>query len=102
MDYDKVLLQAKLNLVYNGKKESYLLEPTIENAMKIYKDVKKYERLDENGNVDYKKEVKEEKYDFEFIFNNKKLWFTSSPNKLHLAHQSLWVNSVYDLLKGEK
>lgn len=100
MDYNKDLLKQKLQWVYQGKMDEFPVKPTIENAIKVYKEVKKYERTNGDSEVDYKNELMEAKYDLQIIFNTN--FIGLSKNNLYLAHQSLWVNSVYALLKGEE
>lgn len=97
-DYNK--LKQQLYFVYNGEMDKMPKGKSIETAIKIYQDVKKYEKLNENGEIDYAKELQEAKYDLQIIFgiNFKNI----TKNNIYLTHQSMWVNSLYKMLnEGE-
>lgn len=97
-DYNK--LKEKLQFVYDGKMEQFPKGKSIETAIEIFKQVKKFEKTDGDGKIDYKRELLEAKYDLQIIFdiNFKDL----TKNNIYLAHQSAWVNSIYIMLnEGE-
>jgi len=97
-DYNK--LKEKLQFVYNGKMEKMPKGKSIETAIKIFKDIKKYEKTDGDGKIDYKRELLEAKYDLQIIFNVN--FIGLSKNNIYLTHQSMWVNSLYIMLNEEK
>ena len=97
-DYNK--LKEKLQFVYAGRMDEFPKGKSIETAIKVYKDVKKYEKTDGDGEVDYNRELLEAKYDLQIIFNINFKGLTK--NNIYLTHQSMWVNSVYIMLnEGE-
>lgn len=85
-DYNK--LKEKLQFVYDGKMEKFPEGKTIEDAIEIFKEVKKYEKL--------QGELLEAKYDLQIIFDTNFKGMTK--NSIYLTHQSMWVNSIYIML----
>jgi hypothetical protein len=70
----------------------YDREPTIANALELFKGIKKVEK--EN-------ELNEAKCDLEMIFGVKKEDLKGlSKNQLYMLHQSNMVNAIYFMLKG--
>ncbi len=96
-DYNK--LKEKLQFVYNGKMDKLPKGKSIETAIEIFKQVKKYEKTDEDGKIDYKKELLEAKYDLQRIFDTN--FKNLTKNNIYLTHQSAWVNSIYIMLNEE-
>ena len=97
-DYNK--LKEKLQFVYMNKMDEFPKGKSIETAIKIFKEVKKFEKLDGDGKVDYDRELLEAKYDLLIIFDAP--FKGLSKNNIYLAHQSLWVNSIFIMLnEGE-
>lgn len=97
-DYEK--LKEKLQFVYQDKMEEFPKGKTIETAIQVYKDVKKYEKTNGDGEKDYDRELLEAKYDLQIIFDVNFKGLTK--NNIYLTHQSMWVNSVYIMLnEGE-
>lgn len=96
------LLRSRIYFAYsNGDKIP--TDPTIQSALSIFKMIKKMERPICNDEVDYKKELLNAKEDLENIFDVSKddLKYLSK-NNLYLKHQSMMVNSIYELLvRGE-
>jgi len=100
-DYNK--LKEKLQFVYNGKMEKMPKGKSIETAIEIFKDVKKYEIFNGGDKVDYENELREAKFDLVEIFGMtyEELKGMSRYN-IYLTHQSRWVNSIYVMLnEGE-
>lgn len=97
-DYNK--LKEKLQFVYDGRMDEFPEGKSIETAIKIFKDIKKYEKIDSAGKVDYKRELLEAKYDLQIIFDTN--FIGLSKNNIYLTHQSMWVNSLYIMLNEEE
>lgn len=77
----------------NGK--NYDKTPTVGNALYLFKEIKKLERSTD--------ELLEAKGDLERIFGlDKKDINKMTKNQLYMAHQSLMVNGIYELLINEK
>lgn len=104
------LLKAKIHLVYSTEKASVLNteDKSIENALKIYRTIKEYERkychvndIEEAPN--YEKELNEAKSDLVDIFGFSIAEIKEmTKNNLYLNHQSKLVNSIYIMLeKGD-
>lgn len=107
---DYRLLKAKIHLVYSTEKAGVLNteDKSIDNALKIYRTIKEYERklYHMNGIEEapkYEKELNEAKSDLVDIFGFdiseiKKM----TKNNIYLNHQSKLVNSIYIMLeKGD-
>ena len=97
------LLKKKIQWAYDETKNPMPIEKSIDSALKIYKEIKKSYRINEKGEVDYAHEFTETKSDLLLIFDiDYRQIKDSSKNNLYLLHQSLMVNSIYELLlKGE-
>lgn len=98
---DYKLLENKIKFIYKDKRIKLPKEKSLDSAIKIFKELKQFEKFDRNGKVDYEKELLEAKYDLRVIFgiDIKGL----SKNELYMTHQSMWVNTLYRLMleKGD-
>lgn len=71
--------------------EDYDKTPTIQNALNLYKEIKKVEKQNE---------LNEAKCDLEMIFGVKKEELRKlTKNQLYMLHQSNMVNAIYFMLK---
>ena len=96
------LLQSRITFSYKENVKDIPKEPTIQSALSIFKKIKECERLDDKGEVDYKKELLEAKKDLEFIFNIPiKEINAKTKNNLYMEHQSLMVNAIYIMLNKD-
>ena len=97
------ILKLKIKIAYCERDNKIPKTPTIDTALKIFREIKKMDRAVIGGEVDYKKELFSAKEDLELIFQIPKEEIQQmTKNNLYMKHQSLMVNAIYELLmKGE-
>lgn len=72
----------------------------LDMALAMFRKVKEYERLDSFNKVDYKMEESMAKYDLYVIFGiDQEKILKMTKNNLYMLHQSLWVNTLYEMIK---
>ena len=96
-DINSELLKAKLFFIYKDKKEA-MVGSSLENAIKIFKEVKHFERIDNSGKVNYEKELLEAKTDLISIFGISPKGLTK--NEIFLKHQSCWGNMMTIMIEN--
>lgn len=100
MEYNKEKLLQTLK-GYCG--EDFDTSPDIANAMELFKQIKKCERTNPDGEKDYRGELLLAQGDLMLIFGVEPRDFRKlTKNQLYMFHQSKMVNAIYDLLKGEE
>lgn len=78
-----------------GNGENYDKTPTLQNALDLFKNIKKEQR--ETGH-----ELDEAKADLICIFDvDAKNLQNITKNNIYLMHQSMMVNSIFAMLRGE-
>lgn len=94
IDYD--LLEGKIRLAYEKKGEQVPEGKSLEVALKIFKAIKEMDRMGENGEVSYKKELMAAKMDLSMIFGVSNEEINSmSKNRLYMDYQARMVNAIF-------
>ena len=98
MDYRKDLLTHKIEIACGLDFDT---TDSIENAMDLFKKIKKHEQYNPDGERDYKQELEDAKTDLVLLFGVKSSELAGlTKNKIYMLHQSMMVNTIYAMLKG--
>lgn len=92
-----IQIKTMIEVVYKGHQEEYPKnDKTLESAKKIYKKIKDFERIGEDGEVDYKQELNMAISDLFWIFDIEASELnTLTKNNIYMLHQSKLVNAIY-------
>lgn len=103
MDYNKEVLARRIDIAYLIDDKDYERDATIENALDIFKQIKKIDKFNPDGERDLNGEFSQAEHDLKFIFGINHFQYKNlTKNQFYLFHQSKMVNAIYDFLRGEK